>query len=221
MRLRCSSSSRRPFLRDVWTARRRRAADRGHRHRRMTVCPSCGELSARGQEYCLECGIRLPTSGVGNPRSAGSKWVLRTAIAAVVAFVGVAAAVAATGGSTSGPEVIVATGGFATVPTSSTLPSPAGEGAVADWPPGEDGWTVAVASLPQTGGRRAAIARARTARMRGLTQVGVLDSSRYASLHPGYWIVFTGVYSSEAEATSALETARGFARTATVRRVVS
>jgi hypothetical protein len=49
----------------------------------------------------------------------------------------------------------------------------------------------------------------------------VLDSSRYASLHPGYWIVFTGVYASEAEATSALEAARRFARTATVRRVVS
>ena len=189
----------------------------------MMVCPRCGALSARGQEYCLECGIRLPASGMGNPWSASSRWVLRTAIAGVVALVGVAAAVAATGGSTGDPEVIVATGGFATVPSTSTLPSPAGEGAsgVADWPPGEDGWTVAVASLPQTGGRRAAIARARTARARGLTQVGVLDSSRYASLHPGYWIVFTGIYSSEAEATSVLETARGFARTATVRRVVS
>ena len=189
----------------------------------MMVCPRCGVPSARGQEYCLECGIRLPASGMGNPWSASSRWVLRTAIAGVVALVGVAAAVAATGGSTGDPEVIVATGGFATVPSASTLPSPAGEGAsgVADWPPGEDGWTVAVASLPQTGGRRAAIARARTARARGLTQVGVLDSSRYASLHPGYWIVFTGIYSSEAEATSVLETARGFARTATVRRVVS
>ncbi len=50
--------------------------------------------------------------------------------------------------------------------------------------------------------------------------MGVLDSSRYASLHPGYWIVFSGVYSSEAEATSALEDARAFARSATVRRVV-
>ena len=54
----------------------------------------------------------------------------------------------------------------------------------------------------------------------GLTAVGLLDSSRYASLHPGYWIVFSGIYASEAEATSALEDARRFARTATVRRVV-
>jgi hypothetical protein len=48
----------------------------------------------------------------------------------------------------------------------------------------------------------------------------VLDSSRYASLHPGYWIVFSGVYASEAEATSALEDARSYARAAAVRHVV-
>jgi hypothetical protein len=48
----------------------------------------------------------------------------------------------------------------------------------------------------------------------------VLDSSRYASLHPGYWIVFSGIYASEAEATSALEEARRHARAASVRRVV-
>jgi hypothetical protein len=64
------------------------------------------------------------------------------------------------------------------------------------------------------------LARAKTARRKGLSQVGVLDSSRYASLHPGYWIVFSGVYSSEAEATSALEDARAASRTAVVRRVV-
>jgi hypothetical protein len=80
---------------------------------------------------------------------------------------------------------------------------------------------VALASLPQTGGRAVALTRARKARARGLSQVGVLDSSRYASLHPGYWIVFAGIYTSEAEATSALEAARRFSRTAAVRRVVS
>ena len=67
---------------------------------------------------------------------------------------------------------------------------------------------------------RAALARARAARKKGLPQVGVLDSSRYASLHPGYWVVFSGVYTSEAEATSALEDARKGSRTAVVRRVV-
>ena len=189
----------------------------------MTVCPRCGEPSARRQEYCLECGVRLPTSGRDGTRTAGSGWVARTAIAAVVALIGGAAAVAVAGGAKSGPEVITATGGFATVPSSSTLPSPTdnGSSSISEWPPGEDGWTVVLASMPQTGGRRVALARARKARTQGLSLVGVLDSSRYASLHPGYWIVFTGVYSSEAEATSALESARRFSRTAVVRRVVS
>ena len=84
----------------------------------------------------------------------------------------------------------------------------------------EEGWTVALAALPQTSGRAAPLARARAARRKDLPQVGILDSSRYASLHPGYWIVFSGVYSSEAEATSALEDARRASRTAVVRHVV-
>ncbi len=89
-----------------------------------------------------------------------------------------------------------------------------------EWPTGEEGWTVVLASLPKTGGQKAALTRARRASRKDLQEVGVLDSSRYASLHPGYWIVFAGVYSSEAEATSALGDARTFARSATVRRVV-
>lgn len=189
----------------------------------MTVCPRCGEPSAHGQEYCLGCGERLPGSGVARTPRPASGWMARAAVAGLVAAIGAAAAVAVAGGSSSDPEVLTATGGFATVPPSSTLPSPGGSAsaALSEWPSGEDGWTVVLASLPQTGGRKAVLARARQARARGLPQVGVLDSSRYASLHPGYWLVFTGVYSTEAEATSALEAARRFARTATVRRVVT
>jgi hypothetical protein len=111
-------------------------------------------------------------------------------------------------------------GGFATAPQSTVGDAPVGPSGVAEWPIDQDGWTIALASLPQTSGRAAALTRARAARARGLPQVGVLDSSRYASLHPGYWIVFSGVYSSEAEATSALEDARRASRTAVVRRVV-
>jgi hypothetical protein len=98
--------------------------------------------------------------------------------------------------------------------------APVGPSGVAEWPTDEEGWTIALTALPQTKGRAAALARARAARRRGLPQVGVLDSSSYASLHPGYWIVFSGVYSSEAEATSALEDARAASRAAVVRHVV-
>ncbi len=189
----------------------------------MTDCPHCGARTADGQEYCLECGVRLPGEGpVGRPRDLGQGWVLRAAVAAIVAIGGVAVAVAATDGGTDAAEVVTATGGFLTAPDDGTSTSPSEEVPVAsvEWPAGDDGWTVVLASLPQTEGRRAATKRAVDARRAGLTAVGILDSSQYASLHPGYWVVFTGVYGSEAEATSALQPARRFARTATVRHVV-
>ena len=67
-------------------------------------------------------------------------------------------------------------------------------------------------SLPKVEGRDAALAQAEQARRKGLRQVGVLDSSRYASLHPGYWVVFSGVYASEPEAASRLREAKGVQR---------
>lgn len=176
-----------------------------------------------GQEYCLDCGVRLPGPGaVDATRGMRSGWIIRTTLALVVALAGAALAVAATDGQSDGAALVTATGGFATLPAATTLPPPSEGGAadVADWPAGEDGWTIALATLPQTGGRRAAVARVRKAGTRGLSQVGILDSSQYASLHPGYWLVFTGIYGSEAEATSDLQRARRFARTATVRRIV-
>jgi len=189
----------------------------------VTDCPRCGAAVVSGQEYCLECGVRLPGAGLGGRGGAtGRAWLLRAFVASVVALVGAAAAVAATERSSGGDEVVTATGGFATVPSSSTLASPPQGRApgIVEWPAGDDGWTIALASLPQTQGRKPALARARQARRKRLSPVGILDSSSYASLHPGYWIVFTGIYASEAEATSALQPAKSFARTATVRRVV-
>ena len=44
---------------------------------------------------------------------------------------------------------------------------------------------------------------ARSASRAGLPQVGVLDSSRYSSLHPGYSVVFSGIYDSRDQADRA------------------
>jgi hypothetical protein len=187
----------------------------------VTTCPRCREPLASGQEYCLTCGARVSDAGgVVQRPSLRSRWALRPAVAAVVALLGAAAAIAATNDDRGSATLVTATGGFATVPQSTTGEAPVGPSGLADWPTGADGWTIALASLPQTRGRAAAVTRARSARSKGLTQVGVLDSSRYASLHPGYWIVFSGVYASEAEATSELEAVRRTSRTAAVRRVV-
>jgi hypothetical protein len=57
-----------------------------------------------------------------------------------------------------------------------------------------------------------ALERARSASQAGLPQVGVIDSSRYSSLHPGYYVVFSGIYPSRGSANSAQSAAnsKGF-----------
>lgn len=149
-----------------------------------------------------------------------ASWALRALAALVVALAGTALAIAAGGERSGSPRLETATGGFATVPATGSLPSEVPASSATGWPTAEDGWTIVLASVPQAEGRRSAAVKAREARRRGLRRVGVLDSSSYASLHPGYWIVFTGIYTSEAEARSDLERARRVARTANVRRIV-
>jgi len=107
----------------------------------------------------------------------------------------------------------------APTPTTTTPPPPANPATVT-WPRDQRGWTIVLLSLPQANGRSAAAAKAAEARQGGLRQVGVLDSSRYASLHPGYYVVFTGVYDTEAEAASVLQRARAVFPTAYQREIV-
>ena len=61
---------------------------------------------------------------------------------------------------------------------------------------------------PATGGRPAAVAKARDAIDAGLRQVGVIRSDDYSSLHPGYFVVFSGVYPTNAAAQQGIAAAR-------------
>jgi hypothetical protein len=76
------------------------------------------------------------------------------------------------------------------------------------WPATRDGWTIVLVSYPVARGRNAPQQTARRAAGLGLPEVGVLQSSDFSSLHPGYAIVFSGVYSSRADAEAALTSAR-------------
>ena len=89
-----------------------------------------------------------------------------------------------------------------------------------DWPAGTDGYSVFLRSTPTSEGRGPADSAARQAIDDGLPQVGVLNSSEFGSLNPGYYVTFTGVYTSKSQAEGALPNARnaGFP-TAYVRRV--
>ena len=80
------------------------------------------------------------------------------------------------------------------------------------WPAGRNGWTIVLFSYPASGGTAAPNATAAHAARLGLPEVGVLHSDEFASLHPGYYVVFSGIYSSGAEAQAALRSvqATGF-----------
>jgi hypothetical protein len=160
------------------------------------ACPRCGTSLTRGQEYCLQCGLRQPGRWrVGPPPTETRDLRIRVAALAAVAVAGAAIAI-------------------------SVASKDSGAG-LAQWSRAEEGWTIVLVSVPKTRGRDEAVAVAQQARSRGLPQVGVLDSSVFASLRPGYWMTFTGKYETEAEATSVLRKARAAVKGARVAQVSS
>ncbi len=206
----------------------------------QTRCPRCDAPALAGQEYCLNCGARLPqaaagpvaraSASVGERHDWAGTWLVPALLGLVIAVLGTGAAIAISGDGDDQIAISTATGGSLTVtggtptltapepttaPTGTTAPAattapppPPVNPAAITWPRDRRGWTIVLLSLPQQNGRPAAAAQATKARDGGLRRVGILDSSRYASLHPGYYVVFQGVYESEAEASSALQRAR-------------
>jgi cell division septation protein DedD len=207
-------------------------------------CPRCNAAVDANQEYCLECGTRLPHQqrpGQGKRTSAGveqrqggaaAPWVVPALLGLVIAVLGTGAAIAISSEGDEPTAISTATGGSLTVtndgstltapePTEPTTTAPATTGskptttakppanpAAIVWPRDRRGWTIVLLSLPQSNGLAGANAKASQLRRGGLRRVGVLDSDRYASLHPSYYVIFTGIFDSEAEAASALQRAR-------------
>ena len=195
-------------------------------------CPRCGTATEPLQEYCVECGLRLRTPGLVPTLSEGWRrrvswypgdWIWPSLAALVNAAIAASAAIVWTRdaqsaasetlvGDTSPLPTTVATiqptPPAPTAPTTATgprrtPPPPPPRRRLIEWPRGRSAWTLVLASLPTSAKRDAALAKARQALEAGLPQVGVLDSSRYASLHPGYFVVFSGVYPSLSAAQTA------------------
>lgn len=183
----------------------------------MSACPRCGGDIAASQEYCLECGLRLPgRQRLGPTPLAPRRLALPLLATAVIALAGAGLAIGITRDDAAVQVIVTATGGSVTVPDAAPASSK-----LTVWPANRNGWTNVLVSVPKRDGRGAALAEAQQARRRGLERVGVLDSSRFASLHPGYWLVFAGIFASEAEAASELQQARSARRGARTQRVAS
>jgi hypothetical protein len=222
------------------------------------LCPRCGAPHDPFQEYCLECGNRLPPPpGVTSYRSTiWSResplwlWAALVALLLVALIAGAIVAIAATdekegkgssipvvstnptttdtvGVITQPPTFTINPGTTTTAPTTTTLPTTTRAttttatttGTILSWPAGKDGFTIVLRSVPKSQGRATAEAEARRAISQGLPQVGVLDSSDYSSMRSGYWVVFSGIYDTKAQALGGLQTARSKYPLAYVREV--
>jgi cell division septation protein DedD len=212
------------------------------------TCPRCGSPYERGQEYCLECGLRLPVvrgfvaaralPALGRTwrryvRWYPGDWIWPVVFGLAVAAIGATVAILTTRDHSSASNTIVATGptGTGPPPTTATTPTgtaPTGTTATGtapppppppptppppppgpvNWPPGNTGFTVVLASVVQSDGLPAARRLATRAIGAGLTDVGVLNSSNYSSLNPGYYVVFSGIFDTIAEAEANLSTAK-------------
>jgi hypothetical protein len=178
------------------------------------TCPRCGALRDPTSAHCIECGLRLPELR-GHVASFRRRWVRRIGwypgdwvwvplLAFVLATAGAAAAVVVSRHRAVSSAPLVAT---SALPQIGARSSRAANGHLT-WPARRSGWTVVLSSYPEPKGRAAARATAERAARAKLLQVGTLDSSNYASLNPGYDVVFSGIYGSSAEAQAALEHAR-------------
>lgn len=176
---------------------------------------------------------RLSSAWRGRFGSYPGDWIWPVLLGFVIAVAGAAAAIVLADAGAEDRTIVATEGGPPHLPTTSpvtttvalptvptgtpTAPPPAtttapAPGALIGWPAGQSGWTVVLESIPTSAGRSLAVARARDASRDRLPEVGVLDSSLYSSLHPGYYVVFSGVYSSRAEAEQAraAASAKGF-----------
>jgi hypothetical protein len=210
-------------------------------------CPNCGAPHDVYQEYCLECGRRLPGAYVGGRYAEVWRrdspiwlWAALAALLLVALVSGAVVALAATDdGKSSGPSTSIpvvstapsttSTVGVVTTPPTITINPPTTTlgtttfstttfgtttfgttttGSNVTWPPSKDGFTVVLKSVPTSNGRSQAEAAADKARTNGLSQVGILNSSDFSSLNPGYYVTFTGIYDTESQANAALPNAR-------------
>jgi hypothetical protein len=216
-------------------------------------CPRCQADVAPAQEYCLECGARLPLPHGMLPALAGAwrarlRWYPGDWVWTALVLLGIAAAAGAVALVTVDDDQPRAQPLVATfdrpVPAAprprqaTSTPTPAEHrkarpgtpsnrpgrkpGTLVQWPLGRSAYTVVLASFPTDTGQDKATTLARRASRAGLLDVGLLDSSRYPSLHPGYYVVFSGVYESADDAASALRQAQklGYGRAYT-RQIVS
>ena len=194
-------------------------------------CAACGTPLAADQRYCLNCGTRraglrtpsqaYPPPSLANggaptapPRDRSNDVsplgaVLGVALLGGMLLIGVLLGRGSDDSSQTSPSVVTV-GGEASTPgaAASAVPeseAPAAE-VVSDWPLNQDGWTVELGTLPKDGTTVADVdSTKRDLVAQGVEEVGVVDSDLYPGLPAGSYVVYSGVFDTEAEAKAALK----------------
>lgn len=177
------------------------------------ACPNCGADTEPDQLFCLECGERLNLDYHRPP-----SWRLPVAVVAgVVLLTGAAAAFALVQISdeaeeAAGPPVqppATAPQGTSTDETDTgeeeeeaPAPEEGGvDGEIREWPADTSAYTVMLLSTNTAEGAQATARQAAEASI----PAGVLDSSDFSSLNPGFQVVFAGEFDSAEEAQQEAE----------------
>ena len=111
--------------------------------------------------------------------------------------------------TSTAPLIPPTTTGFGTttsgVPPVTPTTTPTTSGGGGDWPVGLTAWTAQVSSVRDRGDAEALRTRLRAAGQ----EAGVLESNDFSELEPGYYVVFSGTFSSRSEAISHAAALRG------------
>ncbi len=193
-------------------------------------CPACLSPMRSDQRYCLECGERLAVDEIPPPPGGGSAFANRStsllaiaAVALIVIGVGLGwvalrdpnrgdtpdATVTATATDTVITDTVITDTIITdTIITDTVITDTSASGAT--WPVGASGYAVILASKDSATFTEAdAQIIAGDATVAGVPMVGVLDSSQFSTLNPGYWAVFSGPYTTLDQAVAAAATIQG------------
>ena len=197
-------------------------------------CPECGAPMAVDQRYCLNCGNRRGAPRVPVAEQAGERpaeaaapaesqpgggrpndvsplgAVLGVALLGGMLLIGVLIGRGDTSNDQPPAQTIQVGANGAAATTTATTPQnsegSAGGVVTSDWPPGTDGFTVQLSTLPKDGTSADAVdAAVSDAEANGASEVGVLDSDLYPSLPAGNYVIYSGIFDAKSGASKSLD----------------
>ncbi|HEY8002412.1 MAG TPA: zinc ribbon domain-containing protein [Solirubrobacterales bacterium] len=188
-------------------------------------CPSCGAPLAADQRYCLSCGTRrgeprvtpaAASAPAPGPEAAASPPGRPADVSPLAAVIGIAllggmlliGVLIGRGGANDepAPAPVIQVGEGTTTATSSEGGGTGTAAVTSEWPQGTDGFTIQLTTVSKDGATTETVDAAKQKAVSdGAADAAVLDSDLYASLPPGNYVIYSGVYTDRRSAEVALK----------------